>query len=471
MNSGSFRVNTKLPFLTLLFLSLLISSCQSDNLDPDPIEEDQIEDPQIAPEDKLPHVFVNTNGRTIVDEPKIDGEIRITEEEVETYSGRIGIEIRGASSQMFPKKSYGMETRDEVNEDLDVALLGLPEEEDWILYAPYSDKSLMRNILIYDLSRDMNRYASRSLFVELTINDVYKGVYVFMEKLKRDAERIAINKLNDDENTGEDLTGGYILKIDKLAGTNLGDGYNDLNSFTSAYAPPSASIGQEIHFLYEEPDAEDITTEQKTYISTYVNTFETALASDEFADLVLGYPAYIDIESFIDFFILTEISNNVDGYRLSTFMTKDKNGKFEMGPIWDFNLAFGNADYCSGGETNVWAYKFNERCSEDFWLIPFWWERLLEDPAFVGPLKARYQALRAGELSDAQIMSRINTYDEKLTSSGSVYTNFTTWNVLGIYVWPNRFVGTSHDEEVTYLRDWISDRLLWLDSAIEGLPN
>jgi len=471
MYSRSYLAIAISPYFSLLLCSLLFFSCQSDDVDPDPIDEEQIDDPQIAPEDKLPHLYVNTNGGTIVDEPKIDGEIIITEAEVETYSGRIGIEIRGASSQMFPKKSYGMETRDAINEDLDVSLLGLPEEEDWVLYAPYSDKSLMRNILIYDLSRDIGQYASRSQFVEVTINDEYKGVYVFMEKLKRDAERIAINKLKEDEIAGEDLTGGYILKIDKLAGTNLGDGYNDLNSFTSAYSPPSASIGQEIHFLYEEPDAEDIMPEQKAYISDYVGSFEAALASDEFTDPVLGYPAFIDVDSFIDFFILTEISNNVDGYRLSTFMTKDKNGKLKMGPIWDFNLAFGNVDYCSGGETNVWAYKFNERCSQDFWLLPFWWQRLLEDPAFVTALKARYQTLRAGELSDAQILSYIDAYDDNLGVSGSKDANFTTWNILGIYVWPNRFVGSSHDEEVAYLRNWINDRLIWLDSAIEGLPN
>ena len=295
----------------------------------------------------------------------------------------MGIEFRGASSQGFPKKSYRLETWDENNEDINVSLFGLPEEEDWILHGPYSDKALMRNILVYDLSRDIGRYASRTLFVDVTINNQYQGVYVFMESLKRDGDRIDINKLKEDENTGEDLTGGYILKIDKLAGSNLGEGYNDLNSFVSSYEPPNASNNQDIFFLYEEPDAEDITVAQKEYISNYISDFEDALSSENFTDVDTGYPAYIDVASFIDFFILNELANNVDGYRLSTYMHKDKNEKLRMGPIWDFNLAFGNADYCDGGSTNVWAYKFNDRCSNDFWLVPFWWERLMQDPTYV----------------------------------------------------------------------------------------
>ncbi len=351
-------------------LSLFLFNCSSnDTSSIQQEEEEEQEETVIPPEDRLPLVAISTNGNQIVDEPKIDATFTITEGDAVSYEGRMGIEIRGASSQLFPKKSFGFETRDAANEDLDVSVLGFPEEEDWILYAPYSDKSLMRNMLIYDLSRDMNQYASRTKFVEVTINDSYQGVYVFMEKLKRDSGRIDINNLKEDENSGEDVTGGYILKIDKTAGTNLGEGYNNQNSFVSAVAPPNASLGQEINFLYEEPDAEDITMEQKAYISDYVGQFEMALASDVFTNTEIGYEAFIDVDSFIDFFILNELSNNVDGYRISTFMHKDKNEKLKMGPIWDFNLAFGNADYCDGGSTNVWAYQFNQRCPQDFLLV------------------------------------------------------------------------------------------------------
>ncbi len=450
--------------LFAFFITIIINTgCSKDEtIDQDP----QSEDPVIKPEDRLPQIVVNTNGGIIVDEPKINAQITISEAGKVSFKGNIGIEIRGACSQSFPKKSYGLETRDENNEDLDVSLLGLPEEEDWILYGPYSDKSLMRNILIYDLSRDIEVYASRSVFVELTINNVYQGVYVFMEKLKRDKERIDINKLEDDGNTGEDVTGGYILKIDKLAGSNLGDGYNELNSFASKYAPLNA-VDQKIYFLYDYPDAEDITSEQKAYISSYVADFEDALASDNFTDINLGYPAYIDTPSFIDFFLLNELSNNVDGYRLSTFMHKDKNEKLKMGPIWDFNLAFGNADYCGGGETNTWAYKFNERCPGGH--VPFWWDKLLQDPAFVTQLKERWGILRGGAFSEVSILAKIDDYTNTLKKAGAINENFKTWNILGVYVWPNNFVGNTYDEEINYLKNWVEIRLTWLDGAINTL--
>ncbi len=465
MKTHFFNNRYVITVFSFLFVFIINTSCSSTD---DPIDE-KPDVPIIKPEDKLPQFKINTSGGTIVDEPKINARLDVFEIENVTFQGNIGIEIRGASSQMFPKKSYGFETRDENNEDMDVSILGYPEEEDWILYAPYSDKSLMRNILIYDLSRDIDMYASRSKFVELTINNTYKGVYVFMEKLKRDKNRIDINKLKSDENSGEDVTGGYILKIDKTAGSNLGDGYNELNSFASKHAPQHSSLGQKIHFLYEYPKAEDITTEQKAYISTYVTGFEDALASDNFADADLGYAKYIDVPSFIDFFLLNELSQNVDGFRLSTFMHKDKNGKLKMGPIWDFNLAFGNANYCGGSNTNSWAYKFNERCPGDYWQIPFWWEKLLQDPVFVAQLKERWSALRGGAFSEGSIITKIDDYNNTLEKAGAINENFITWPVLGVYIWPNEFVGTTHFSEIDYMKNWIKDRLSWMDKAIGNL--
>jgi hypothetical protein len=140
-----------------------------------------------------------------------------------------------------------------------------------------------------------------------------------------------------------------------------------------------------------------------------------------------------------------------------------------MGPIWDFNLAFGNADYCSGGATNVWAYKFNERCSNDFWQIPFWWDRLLEDPEFVSQLKLRWLELRGGSLSNSAILQKIDSYTETLSLSGGIQENFEKWPVLGQYVWPNNFVGNSYEDEKNYLIEWIEDRLNWLDTEITEL--
>ena len=451
--------------VTLLFVLLTQVSCGNDN----DFETGGQNPGGEVPEETLflPLIEINSVG-AIVDEPKVRSTMKITEDGEITYEGIAGIEIRGASSQMFDKKSYGLETWDNNNEDINVSLMGMPEEEDWVLHGPYSDKSLIRNKLIYDLSSDIGRYASRTRFVELIINGDYKGVYVFMEKLKRDKNRIDISKLNPDENSGEDLTGGYILKIDKIAGNNLGEGYNDQNSFASNVPAPYAG-GGEIRFLYEYPDAEDISTEQKAYIQQYLHDFEEALSSDDFRDPDAGYAAYIDIESFIDFFILNEISHNVDGYRLSTFMHKDKSGKLNMGPIWDFNLAFGNADYCGGGNTNTWAYRFNERCPGDFWSVPFWWYRLLEDPYFVQELKTRWASYRGNVLSDQAVLARIASYQSEMQDVDAINRNFSKWSILGNYIWPNNFVGTTYTSERIYMEEWITDRLNWLDNAISGL--
>jgi len=453
----------RLSCVSLLIFTLLLSCSEKNSSG---------EDDDLKNINELPLFKVNTNGNIIVDEPKVDAQLTILKNDIILQETKIGIEFRGSSSQTFPKKSFGFETRDNNNEDVDVPLLEYPEEEDWILYGPYSDKSLIRNKLIYDLSRDMGRYASRSEFVEVEINSEYRGVYVFMEKLKRDANRIDLNNLKEDENSGENLTGGYILKIDKLSASDFSGGnigYTTTNSFKSNYLPLNATASQEINFLYEDPSAEDITTEQKTYITTYVRNFENALASSQFQDATVGYQTFIDVDSFIDFFILNELSNNVDGYRLSTYLQKDKNKKLQMGPIWDFNLAFGNANYCSGGATDVWAYKFNERCSTDIWLAPFWWNRLLQDPDFVAKLKQRWGQLRGSTLSNNTILGKITDYKTALTNAGAIDKNFKKWDILSIYVWPNNYIGRTYDAEIIFVENWVKARVTWLDQAIKNL--
>lgn len=472
MNLLSYYQHLRVILSFLIILAIANTSCNKDDeLDPLDIPEGNT---GINPEDRLPQIVINSQGNAIVDEPKVDAQMTILENDNITFNGKIGIEFRGASSQWFPKKSYGVETRDAANEDLDVALLGLPEEEDWVLYAPYTDKSLLRNVLIYDLSNDIDRYASRTVLVELTVNNNKQGIYVLMEKLKRDALRININKLKEEENSGEDLTGGYILKIDKTAGNNFGAtpselDYSDFNSFVSNHSPRHALTGQSIKFLYHYPDPDIISPQQKEYIQSYMADFENALASDDFTDASKGYAAYIDVPSFIDFFLMNELTHNVDGYRLSSFMHKDKGGKLIMGPIWDFNLGFGNADYCGGSNTNTWAYKFNERCPEDFWQVPFWWERLMEDPNFVAQVKNRWTTLRGGAFSEGSILTKLDEYTTALEKSGAINSNFSIWQILGQYVWPNNFIGNSHGAEINYLEGWIEGRLNWMDKAINDL--
>jgi len=426
---------------------------------------------------KLPYINVNTNGQTIIDEPKRRASMQIVdiddeENEKVVFNGFIGIELRGSSSQaLFEKKSYGVETQDEGGLDLDTMLFDFPTEEDWIFYGPYSDKTLMRNKLIFDLANELDAYASQTKYFELFINNDYKGLYVLMEKIKRDKNRVDISKLNPDENAGEDLTGGYIIKIDKASGNgNQSTEYNSSNSFPSSYdVNGNMSALSRTNYLYDYPDKDVITDAQKAYIQNYFDAFEKALLSPEFMDPNLGYRQYINVESFIDYLIFNEFAHNPDAYRLSTFLFKDKNDKLNIGPIWDFNLAFGNMEFCQGGEYDNWIMNYNNYCPNDFWLINFWWKRLLSDPQFVLQLNERYEELRSSTLSLSNIYSKIDGYADRLKNSGAVDRNFNEYRIMGQKVWPNKFVGQNYEFEVGYLKDWISNRLEWMDANIADL--
>ena len=444
--------------LILIFL-IRCSSWDEDNQNTQFLN-DFIEEEISVEKTPLKLIKINTYGKEIVDEPKISGFFQIFQGNDLIEEHNIGIEIRGSSSQYFPKKSYGFETWDESGEDLDVSLAGYPEEEDWILYGPFSDKSLIRNVLIYRLSNLIGRYATKTSFYNLQINDEFLGLYVLMEKIKRDKNRVDISK-----NRSDDISGGYIIKIDKITGD--GDTLNENIAFMSEYTKDGVKgINKNVHFLYEYPKNRDISDEQKNYIQGYMRGFEDAMASENFTSESEGYKKYIDVDSFIDFFILNEITRNVDAYRISTFMHKDINDKLKMGPIWDFNIAFGNADYCEGGLTTGWAYKFNEACPADGMLVPFWWDRLMQDPNFTQALKERWTSLRLNELSNSSIMGIVDELVGELEDSDAITQNFGKWLILGTYIWPNNFIGNRHSEEITYLKEWIEARLSWMDQEI-----
>jgi hypothetical protein len=244
-------------------------------------------------------------------------------------------------------------------------------------------------------------------------------------------------------------------------------------SFLSNYDPygnyKNNKTDSKIYFVYHYPKPEDLSIEQKDFIRSLINEFEDVLISDNFNDRYKGYRRYIDIDSFVDFFILNELSNNVDAYRLSTFIHKDISGKLTMGPIWDYNLAFGNANYCNGDAIDKWMFKFNDYCQGDLWMVPFWWQRLMEDDFFKEKIVDRWFNLRENTLSNDSIFQLIEELVEKLKSSGSVDRNFQRWPILGKWIWPNAFVGSNYDEEIDYLSTWLLNRLSWIDSNIESL--
>ena len=448
------------------FLSLGIKD-NSQNYLPTPA---WFEPPVFLTESNLPIIQINTNGQTIIDDPKIVAHMKIINQSginhiddlPNEYDGRIGIELRGSSSQRrFDKKSYGLETQLSNGDNNNVPLLGMPKENDWILYGPFSDKTLVRNDLVYHLARNMGNYAPRTAFCELLINDQYQGVYVWMEKIKRDANRVNINKLKPDENEGDDLTGGYIIKIDKTTGSG-GEGWY-------SHLEPEAYQDRKVYFQYEYPDQEDITTPQKNYIQQYIHDFESALFSDNFKDPVEGYRKYIDAKSFIDFFIANELSYNVDGYRLSVFLHKEKDsdgGKLKMGPIWDFNLSIGNGWDCFVQNQEGFMYNYNEKCPESNAQIPFWWSRLLEDEAFSNELRCTWNNYRNSFLDTDSVLQYIDQQVDYLAEAKD--RNFIRWAVLEIKVHFNFFLGGDYQSEVSYIKNWLQSRLNWLDQNMFG---
>ncbi len=425
-------------------------------------------------ESNLPIIIIDTDDVTIPDDPKIEGHMGIiwngegqinhVTDSFNNYDGKIGIEIRGHSSQMFPKKSYGFETRDNEGEDLEVSLLGLPEDSDWVLYAPYTDKSMLRNVMTFHMGHLMgDSYGSRTLFCELIINDDYKGVYVLMEKIKKGEYRVDINSLKPDEVSGDAVTGGYILSVDwEDEGFTLGrDGW--LSS-----PDPSYPNAKDITFQFDYPASDKIVEPQRNYIKGYVTAAERALIGSNFTNPAIGWNKYFDAPSFVDFMLLNEISKEVDKYRYSQFFFKQKDsdgGKLFAGPAWDFNLGYGNVDYWTPGiQTWGWVYTDVQPVS---WSIIYFWKRLMEDPYFRDLARTRWNALREGPLNNQVLESSIDSIVSFINEAQ--VRNYERWPILGEYVWPNYdWQGNTYEDEVDFFENFLFARLQWMDNNLQG---
>lgn len=423
--------------------------------------------PPIEPfESELPLVLLDTDGETIPDNfidafmGIIDngpGQTNASDDPPTDFNGRIGIEVRGSSSQQFPKKSYTVETRDLGGASWDVPLLDMPEESDWVLYAPYSDKSMMRNVLTYDLSNEMDKYASRTRYCEVFLNGTYIGVYVLMEKVKWGGDRVDIEKMDENDNANDNLTGGYLLKVDKETGGGVeADWWSNVTFF---------EVPREYGFQYDRPLRSNITSQQESYIQDYINSMEVSMSGPNSGNPEIGYRKHFDLPALVDYTLLAEFTRNIDGYRLSTYFSKQRNsrgGKLIMGPIWDINLGYGNADYCDGASTDGWAYL---NCQRDE--IPIWWDVLFQDDDFQQLLACRWQELRAEILDETKLMDQMDDYATLI--GDAVDRNYQRWPILGTYVWPNAFVGATYAEEVQYMKDNISDRLAWMDANMPAI--
>jgi hypothetical protein len=429
---------------------------------------------QVAVPFNLPVIVIETGGQTIPDDPKINAYLKVIDNEDGTmnnqfqqgtdYDGNMGIEIRGKSSQMFPKKSYSLELWTGSGADTSASLLGMPAEEDWVLYAPYSDKTMLRNALTFHLGSKMGGgWQPRNRWCEVFLDGDYIGVYQLMESIKRDSNRVDISKLKTDEVSGDDLTGGYIVKADKL---------DDLGTNEYFQISPSNHYhnSENYSFNYVYPKYNEIVPAQKSYIKKYLTDTENSINGALFSDPSKGFTKYIDVKSFVDFQIIQELVNNVDGYRFSTFFYKDKDsdgGKLHAGPLWDFDLCYGNEDYTDFNlETDIWLYS---KFADEYGGRMHWWARLMEDLSYRGAFVSRWKELRKGAFQTDSIMKYLDNTIEYLGEA--IDRNFTRWPIIGQYVWPNYFIGESYDDEIDYLKGWITDRVNWIDANIMQAEN
>ena len=417
----------------------------------------------------LPIFMIETSGKSIPDEPKITADLNIIyngegnlnhpSDTILHYNGKIGIEIRGSYSSTFPQKPYGIETRDEDGENLNISLLDMPKENDWILIPNFNDKSFVRSTLAFDLFRSMGHYAPRAKLCEVFVNSDYRGMYIFTEKIKRDKNRIDISKLKPEDITGDDLTGGYVIKIDY---------YNYDNSWLSDFSPMNHS-DKKIYFVYSDPDATELVDEQKTYIQNFMKSTEGALYSDDFVDPDIGYRKYMDVNSFIDYFIVNEVSRNVDGYKKSRYFYKDKDsngGLLHAGPVWDFDWAWKNINEGIFGVKNGsgWSYNYYP-CYPN---PPYWYSRLLQDATFTNQLIDRYFDLR----NDFLDLDRINSYIDSVVTlvDDCKDRHFEIWPINQGYMTPETDPASqTYEQEIAKLKNWISTRILWLDENIPAL--
>ncbi len=345
-------------------------------------------------------------------------------------TGAIDIRGRGNSTWVnFDKKPYRLRL------GTSAALLGMPANRHWVLLANHGDKSLLRNEIAFEVSRRLGMpYTTRSRFVEVFLNGNYLGNYELAEHLRTGSNRVDIASLGPGDEAEPDISGGYLLELD-WPGPDT--------SFTTSRCGLPLRV--------DAPDS--LTVTQTGWIIGHMNGIESVLAGPDFADPAAGYAAWLDVDSFVNWYVLNELLMNRDAFRGSTFFTKDRNARLAIGPIWDHDLSMGNNRLMfatNPGNPEAFS-RLGETC---------WYSRLLEDPAFIRKVRARWQAIRAAQLDS--LPDFVDAQAAALAQSQA--NNFARWTILDKGDWPGVVVPGSHAGEVEYLRWWLQRRIAWLDA-------
>lgn len=436
----------------------------------------------------LPIVFINTLGSVIEREERITARMKIIHNgdgnmnhgdtiaypgQTVDYDGYIGLKYRGNTSfEKSDKKPYGFKTLEQRLEDggkkAKVSLLGMGKDNDWVLLAPFADKSMIRDVLTFELARPFFAYVPHSRFCEVMLNGVYYGVFILTERPGKGKYRL---NLNDPGEDGGDLTGDFHVEIDR----------NDEEIYyTSTYHPKNifgnTDNSLNIYYQYDSPDPDDLKempAEVRESIDNAIFEMETAFTRTDYTDPDNGYRRYINVTSFIDYLLTTEFTLNIDGYRLSTHLYKYSVTRAEregldhrwQTTLWDYNIAYGN-DIAYGNNINIWQYDYNKINVKKAQAVPFWWEKLLADPSFTQAVSQRWKEYRASSFSDKNIDNAIDSLCATLNAFGAEARNEEAWKIYGRRIWPSYTTITDHAEEIGNLKAWIKRRVAFLDKSL-----
>lgn len=368
-----------------------------------------------------------------------------------------GVRVRGQSSSNYAKKPYKVELHEADGSDRDCAMLGMPAESDWVLHSPFPDKALIRNAFVYSLGRDIGMAAPRAAFAEVYLNTAarpvaasdYVGVYLLVENIKNQKDRLNLQQLEPEDTALPAIAGGYIFKFEWR-----------VTDIEQKLLCPS---GQQYCWDYlEVADPKPWNSQQQAYLTEHLLSFVNALHSATPSDEVSGYPAFLDVRSFATQVVLHELTRNLDAYTRSQYLFKDRDGKINAGPLWDYDLIAGVGFQASGASTEGWQH---ETMASRFTNTADWFPRLIADPAFKAAVVARWKELRQAQLSDAQVRARITALTTGL--SAGAQRNFQKWNNLttmriGMFDTPT---AATWDGQVTAMLDWLLARMAWLDTA------
>ena len=351
----------------------------------------------------LPVVYVDTQGGKGVyskeEYVKASLKIRGTEQFEGLSETSCEIRGRGNTTWYWPKKPYLIKLDEKQH------IFGMHKHKRWVLLANFMDRTLMRNLVSMKVASMMSHldWTPGCVPVELVLNGKHMGSYLLIEQVRVDNHRVAVTEMTPQDNAGNAVTGGYLLELDFH--------YDNEKQWTDPHGHNN-QWGNGIPFAVKYPDPDDLTQQQFAYIKGYVTETANVLYGNDFKDPAKGYAKYIDVDSFIDYWIVFEVMGNHElGNPGSVFMHKDRGGKLVAGPCWDFDwgvLSYNTSSHARTGLVNGNA---------------IWYGRLREDPAFEAKLKARFNELLP-QLET--IPDYMDECERMLTESARL--NFAMWN-------------------------------------------